>query len=254
MLALLLSLASHVPAVPPRADDFHWKGRIPAGQAIEIRGINGGIRAAAGSGPEVEVTAVKHAHKSNPDDVKIEVVTHADGGVTICAVYPGRHGSTNSCDAGGHGDNNMEDNDVSVEFTVTVPGGVRLVATTVNGDVGADNLGAQVEATTVNGSVDVSTRGAAEATTVNGSIRVRMGTVMTDDATFTTVNGDITVSMPAGLACDFEANTVNGSIESAFPVTVSGRMKPTSVRGTIGTGGKQLKLTTVNGSIALQKS
>jgi len=31
-------------------------------------------------------------------------------------------------------------------------------------------------------------------------------------------------------------------------------MKPTSMRGTIGAGGKQLKLTTVNGSIELQKS
>jgi len=253
MLALLLSLATHVPAVPPRADDFHWKGRIPAGQTIEIRGINGSIRAASGSGPEVEVTAVKHARKSDPEEVKIEVVTHG-GGVTICAVYPARHGRTNSCEPGGHGHNDMEDNDVSVEFTVTVPNGVRLVAATVNGDVGADNLGAEVEASTVNGSIDVATRGAAEATTVNGSIRVRMGAVMTGDASFTTVNGNIAVSFPSGLACNFEANTVNGSIESAFPVTVTGRMKPTSMRGTIGAGGKELKLTTVNGSIQLMKS
>lgn len=253
MLALLLSLAYHVPVAPPRADDFHWKGKIPAGQTIEIRGINGGIRATAGTGPEVEVTGVKHARKSNPDDVKIEVVTSASG-VTICAVYPGRHGRTNSCEAGGHGDNNTEDNDVSVEFTVTVPDGVQLVASTVNGDVGANSLGSHVEATTVNGSIDVTTKGAAEATTVNGSIRVRMGTSMTADAEFTTVNGDITVSFPTGLSCDFEANTVNGSIESAFPVTVTGRMKPTSMRGTIGAGGKQLKLSTVNGSIELQKS
>lgn len=253
MLALLLSLASHATVVPPRADDFHWKGKIPAGQTIEIRGINGAIRAASGSGPEVEVSAVKHARKSDPDDVKIEVVTHA-GGVTICAVYPGRHGRTNSCEPGGGHDNNIDDNDVEVEFTVTVPDGVQLVAATVNGDVGADNLGSHVEATTVNGSVDVTTRGAAEATTVNGSIRVRMGATMTADADFSTVNGDITVSFPAGLACDFDASTVNGSIESAFPVTVSGRMKPTNMRGTIGAGGKDLKLTTVNGSIHLMKS
>src|SRR2546430_12779216 len=53
---------------------------------------NGDIDAVAGSG-EVEVTAVKHAHRSDPDEVKIQVVQHEDG-VTICAVYPRDRKST----------------------------------------------------------------------------------------------------------------------------------------------------------------
>jgi len=51
-----------------------------------IKGVSGDIRAVASSG-DVEVTAAKHARRSDPDDVKIEVVEHEDG-VTICAVYP----------------------------------------------------------------------------------------------------------------------------------------------------------------------
>src|SRR3989441_7522539 len=64
--------------------EFHWKGTVAPGKAIEIKGVNGDVRASAGSG-DVEVTAVKRARKSDPDEVKIEVVQH-EGGVTICAV------------------------------------------------------------------------------------------------------------------------------------------------------------------------
>ena len=86
-LAGLASLAAGALLPLERAaaqTEFHWKGRIASGKAIEIRGVNGDVRAVAGSG-ETEVTAVKHAHRSDPDEVKIEVVED-EGGVTICAV------------------------------------------------------------------------------------------------------------------------------------------------------------------------
>src|SRR5213596_822878 len=87
-LLTLLTTAAAL-ALAPRAasaqGEFHWKGKIAPGKSIEIKGVNGDVRAVAGSG-DVEVTAVKHARKSDPDDVKIEVVPHEDG-VTICAVY-----------------------------------------------------------------------------------------------------------------------------------------------------------------------
>ena len=62
-------------------------GPLAAGQAVEIKGVNGGIDARAGDGAEVEVSAVKNGPPQRPDAVKIEVVEHADG-VTVCAVYP----------------------------------------------------------------------------------------------------------------------------------------------------------------------
>ena len=68
-------------------EEFHWTGKVAAGQAIEIKGVNGGIAATGAAGGEVEVTAVKKGRKSDPAEVKVEVVEHA-GGVTICAVYP----------------------------------------------------------------------------------------------------------------------------------------------------------------------
>ena len=236
-------------------DEFKWHGKVPSGGAIEIRGINGSIHAAGTSGGEVEVAAKKHARKSDPAEVEIKVVEHSRG-VTICAIYPSRRASRpNECLPGGGGHNETRDNDVEVDFEVRVPAGVRLVGATVNGEVSAESLDADVEATTVNGGVIVSTRGLVEAATVNGSITATMGRAdWKGPLEFTTVNGAITLTLPSGVGAELRAETVNGSIDSDFPVTVQGRVNPSRLRGTIGEGGRELSLTTVNGSIRLRKA
>src|SRR4029077_13914206 len=211
------------------------------------------VRAVAGSG-DVEVTAVKHARRSDPDEVKIEVVQHEDG-VTICAVYPSDRRRENTCATGDGAHTNVHNNDVLVDFTVRVLAGVRFIGNTVNGDVSAADLSSDVEANTVNGSIRISTAGYAEAQTVNGEIVASIGRAMWNDALeFRTVNGGITLDLPASLSTEVRAKTVNGDIQTDFPLMVTGRLGPRSVRGTIGSGGRRLALETVNGSIRLRKS
>jgi len=69
------------------AQDFSWKGRVATGKRLEVKGVNGDITAMFASGNEIEVTAEKRSRRSDPDEVEIRVIEHADG-VTICAVYP----------------------------------------------------------------------------------------------------------------------------------------------------------------------
>src|SRR5205085_2514603 len=77
---------------------------------------------------------------------------------------------------------------------------------TVNGEVEAHDLGADVEAYTVNGSIHVSTSGVARAHTVNGSITAVMGRAdWSDELEFKTVNGGIDLTFPAGLSAEVEA-------------------------------------------------
>ena len=251
---VLLSLVT-VCATPVAAQgDFHWKGKIAAGKEIEIKGVNGDVRAVAGGGGETEVTATKHAKRSDPDEVKIEVVEH-EGGVTICAVYPSDGRRANECRAGEGGHMSTRENDVVVEFTVHVPAGVKFVGKTVNGEVEAASLGGDVEASTVNGGIHISTSGYAAATTVNGSIVAAMGKASwTDGVEFRTVNGGITLDLPPGLSAEVRAETVNGEIFTDFPLMVTGRLGPRRVTGTIGSGGRQLALSTVNGNIRLRKT
>ena len=233
---------------------FEWSSAIAAGKAIEIKGVNGKISATAASGREVEVRATKRAHKSDPDEVTIEVIEHEDG-VTICAKYPSVRGKENECGPGDEGHMSTHDNDVEVEFEVRVPAGVRLVAHTVNGGIEASDLRGPVDAETVNGEVEVSTSGYASAQTVNGSIVVSMGmTAWREPLSFGTVNGEIRITVPAGLDADVRAETMNGSIHTDFPVTVQGRFNRRHLKGAIGKGGQRLELETLNGSIALRSA
>ena len=252
-VALLAALTLGV--APAAGQDFHWTGKLARGQRLEIKGVNGSIRAMAAAGDQIDVTARKTSRRSDPEEVKIDVVPF-DGGVTICAVYPTppRARRENSCESGHRWSSSNDDNDVRVDFTVKLPAGLAFDGRTVNGDVEAEGLGGDVHVSTVNGSVDASTTGRAEATTVNGSIRVAMGRAdWSNEAEFTTVNGGITLTLPADVATEVRAQTVNGDFETDFPLTVSGRFGPRHLNGTIGQGGRMLKLTTVNGSIRLRK-
>jgi hypothetical protein len=246
-------LLASVAAAPAAAQDtWNWRKVIPAGRAIEIKGINGNVVATAATGSEVEVVARKSAERSDPADVTIEVVEH-EGGVTICAMYPSRE-RENECLPGARGRSNSRDNDVQVDFEVRVPRGVLFTGKTVNGRVRATGMTADVIATTVNGSVNVSTTGLAQASTVNGGITVRMGRAnWTNDLKFATVNGGITIELPGDLHADVSASTVNGALSSDWPMTVRGRWGPKHMNGKIGNGGRELSLETVNGDIELRR-
>lgn len=252
----LFTFALLVAAAPLAAQDFHWTGHLAAGKRLEIKGVNGAIRAAATTGDQIDVSARKIGRHSDPDEVEIKVVPFEDG-VTICAVYPtprrARH--ENSCEPGDEWSSSTDNNDVEVDFTVKLPAGVDFVGRTVNGDLEADDLGADADVSTVNGSVDVSAAGHVEAATVNGSIRASMGrSDWQSIAKFSTVNGGITLTLPANLSADVRAETVNGDLETDFPLTVTGKFGPRHLRGTIGSGGRSLELSTVNGSIRLRKA
>jgi hypothetical protein len=232
-----------------QGDNWNWHGRLAQGKTLEIRGINGDVIAGPAGGDEIEVTAVKHGRRSDPADVRIEVVENANG-VTICAVYPG---DNNRCEPGG-GHMNTRNNDVEVRFAVKVPRGVRYEGYTVNGDAEALGMTGDVSIATVNGSARLETQGGeASANTVNGSVTATVHAMGQRPMRFETVNGGVTLTLPAGLDADLEASTVNGAIDTDFPVQVTGRMTPRHLAGTIGHGGRRLHVSTVNGSVQLRK-
>jgi hypothetical protein len=235
--------------------DFQWRGQLTSGQTVEVKGINGDIRAVPSSTTDVEVTATKSARRSNPAGVRIEVLPHP-GGVTICAVYPDVPGrEPNRCESGSNSHSQTRDNDTTVRFDAHIPVGVKFVGRTVNGGVEADSLNGDAEGYTVNGSVKLSTTGLALASTVNGSLNLSMGRAdWPNGAKFSTVNGGITLRLPSYLAAQLNASTVNGDISSDFPITVTGQVSRRRLTGTIGNGGPELTLSTVNGGINLLKA
>ena len=149
---LVLSLtAAAATGLVGQSSDFDWRGRLQPGHTIEIRGVNGDIRAEASPDASVRVMADRHGRRSDPSSVRIEVVEHG-GGVTICAVYPTPRNARqeNECRPGG-GTNNTSNNDVQVDFVVQVPANVRFAGPAggiVLGSIAGASAGTTDEGTT----------------------------------------------------------------------------------------------------------
>jgi DUF4097 and DUF4098 domain-containing protein YvlB len=103
----------------------------------------------------------------------------------------------------------------------------------------------------VNGDVSVETRsGTVSGETVNGSVDATMGSGGTGDMRFRTVNGSITINGPTPLNADVSLSTLNGSIDSKYTLNFDRRRRHAD--GTVGSGGRQLSASTINGSITLR--
>ena len=253
------------------ADTWRWDGRVDAGRWMNVFNVNGSVDFAPSPDNMVHLLAEKRANGREMDDIHYEVV-QAGGNVTICAIW----NNSSRCEDGGvqsfQRDGNNE-NHSNVRITVQVPRAVRVGAHSVNGGVSVRDVGAEVrantvnggvkvrnaagpvKATTVNGGVDVTTTaGPVTAETVNGNVDARMASLQgDDDMTFKTVNGSVTIYVPARFDGTFRFDTVHGGIDSDFPMTLSGRWGPRHAAGTIGNGGRDIKASSVNGSIELRK-
>ena len=251
----VLSFFLALPLVAAAAD-YEWRGGLGAGKRVEIKGVNGSITASLAPGGQVEVVAKKSAKRSDPNSVEIRMVESAEG-ITFCAVYPSGDwfGRQNTCEPGKSGRNSVRDNDVKVDFLVKIPAGVSLRGVNVNGDVSAQGLKSDLDLSTVNGRIQASTTGTAVAGTVNGGIEVAMGQVSwSGTQKFSTVNGSIELTLPSTASTEVRASTVNGSISSEFPLTVEGKFMGRRINGRIGNGGREMELSTVNGSIRLKRA
>jgi hypothetical protein len=240
----------------PRRTGKGWtyRAQLSSGQLLSVRNMRGSITVEAARGDSLEVTAVKTFSGSDPGSVRVVTVPTSDG-VAICALWGdrdegGRCGPGDDYKAG-----NAHDNDVGVQFTVRLPRGVRIRATTVTGAVRVTGATAPVVAGSVDGSVVAETmQGPVQAYSVNGSVLATVrGFGDTGAVKLTTVNGSVTLELPAELDATVSANTINGSIASDFPLTMTGKLVAHHAAGVIGEGGRRVELNAVNGSVRLKR-
>jgi DUF4097 and DUF4098 domain-containing protein YvlB len=260
---------------------FVWTGRIADGGTLTIKNIVGDISVIEASGDRVEVRAAKRTRGRDPGDVTFDVNESASS-ATICTVYRGE----SACDEGNF--NNVR---ISVNYTIAMPRGLRLRASTGNGELSVDKAGSEVDlrtgngaihigqtegrvtATTGNGDLEVESAkgpvrvnsgngrifvstasGPVSAHTGNGDVEVRMKALSTDaDMDFRSGSGAIRVTLPADFNGEFEASTGNGELRSDFEIKVTGRFDPQHIRGVIGKGGRLIRLQTGNGRLEIRK-
>lgn len=234
-------------------EPWTYSAALPAQHTLWVRNISGSISVEAADGETVEVRAERTFKHSAVDSVRI-LVTETPQGLTVCAVWPGK---PVRCGPDGRyiTDGSFEGNDVAVVFAVRLPRGVKLDASTINGDIDITGASAPVGAGTVNGDVIVEALlGPVRATTVNGDVRAMIrGFAGPGEVNLKTVNGDAFVELPATLDAIVDGHTVAGNISTDFPLSVSGKFASHALTGTLGKGGRKIHLTTVTGDVEVRK-
>jgi putative adhesin len=241
-------------------DAFSWSDELAPGSTVHLRTMNGSVTVRGTAESQTHVQGIKRWRHGRDRDVRFVAARSGDD-VYLCAIWTRR---------GGHcGDQRYAPSparwlaifslfrrrsDMAASFEAMLPAGVHVDASTVNGRVTITETGGDVKAGTVNGDIRASTMGGALALkTINGSIRARAASLAKDaPIDLETVNGSVRAELPSPLDADVQLSTVNGSITTDFPVALSGRASTRELRGTVGGGGRPVKLKTVNGSVELK--
>ena len=289
LVALVPSLSA-AQVVGRDAEVFTRTEQVARGEWFNYYGAIGDVTVTEGTGTTVEFRAEKILRSGRVTDIAFEIRRTGEG-VTICAIFEDDECTDNGLRSDRRRNWSRNFRPPSLNVTIRVPAGVRLRAHSGNGDVSVTGAHAELVARSGNGRVRVSgTAGEVEAASGNGEVTVenvrgpvsansgngdvRVTTVLgpvsarsgngdllvrmtelraTDDMEFTTGNGRIEVTVPEGFNADIDASTGNGGIRTDFPIQVSGRISKTRLRGTIGQGGRRLRLVTGNGEIELRR-
>jgi hypothetical protein len=290
--ALLVLPIAFAAAQTPDDSAPVFKGQVSEGSWLRVRTLKGNVQVREGTGRDVVVTARRRYTGRGSGGITFNVVRDGSN-VTVCAMWE----RTRQCDADGYEsrsgrDWNRDGSDAgSADFIVELPRGIKLVASTGNGQIEIRNAGSEVEATSGNGrvtvdgagsSVEVSSgngdvevdraggfvkansgngdirvttaRGPVSANTGNGRIDVDMASVPRDgDMDFNTGNGSITVDLPADISAVVEANVSYNNFTTDFPIEVPAHWNSRRIEGTIGSGGRRIHFSTGNGRITLRK-
>ena len=233
-----LSFAAHASG----SATFYWEGESVTALSIEL--IKGDIVIRPSPNNRIEISAVKRGRDAEVRQVKLELEENSSE-ISIRAVYPARKSR------------DEPKTRVEIDFEVRLPPGVRLIGRTEVGNIDALHLSNPVRATSVVGDIRISTSSHAEAKTTNGDIEVSMGhTAWSGTLDFRTTNGNIALEIPRSSNVEISATSTNGEFDTdIFPVEGNRYGIPGArIRGKLGTGGRGLKLRTVNGDLKLSGS
>lgn len=259
-----------------------WQGRLSDGGVLTVKNIVGDISVIESRDDRVEVRAEKRTRgRADPGAVSFDV-REGPSSATICTVYRGE----SACENG-----RFTDTRVVVRYTIAMPRGVRLRASTGNGRLSVERAGGQVELSTGNGAIHVgetdgsvtastgngdleiegahgpvhassgngrifvsTASGPVSASTGNGDIDVRMQALSTDaDMDFSSGSGAVRITLPPDFNGDVDASTGSGDLRTDFAIKLTGRLDPQHMRGTIGSGGRVIRLSTGSGRLEIRK-
>jgi hypothetical protein len=273
LLPVLAAAQRHREDRPWRVEDrekidrnFSFTGGDP--HKLLVDNISGYVHVTGTSASQVQVSVAKHigadssaALADAKKDVKLDI-TQQGNFVRLYVDGPFRNDN---------GTNYRGDDyygyRVTFDYDIQVPYDTELVLKTVNaGDIEVRKTTGDFTINGVNGGIDVQEMsGAGTIRTVNGPVKAAFTRNPAKPCEFRSVNGPLDVYLQPGLNADLDFHTVNGGVYTDFDVmtrpvqanaqNVNGRVlyrvDRRDMAARAGSGGPDLKFSTVNGAIRL---
>ena len=218
--------------------------KVKEGATVELREPNGRIRVEAGDGDEVVVNATKvvkgpseEAAKAALADVIIKEVATADR-VEI---------DSTSSSAG-----------ISfrlsrrVDYDVRMPRTGQLTIKSTNGEIRVIAIAGFGKIEAVNGDIELTgMEKGVDVDAVNGRVQVEMAAIGDGGVRCKTTNGQIILTLPASAKATLAARVTNGVVHTENLTVQSTESSHRRLDGTIGGGGPEIRLDTMNGEVRI---
>jgi hypothetical protein len=229
---------------------------------LAVSNQNGSITVHAWDSPKVVLdcrTVVTAANEQDARDwlkkVRVTITRHSPEKITVETERPDEEGR-------GMFSFFFGERPVSrVDYRIKVPRQAIMRLASVNGSLEIVGPAGQVNSNTVNGSIMITEAACpVQAETVNGQVELSFVPVFDSSAAGTwlarlsSINGSVTIRLPSGVGADITASTLNGSIHSDFHLPLEQEIVGASAAESIGGGGPEIVLETLNGSIRILES
>ena len=210
---------------------------------LEIREPNGRITVEATDGNEIQVSATRVARGATEEAAKAaaEKIEIRD------SVSPDRVQIDSTA-----GQQASNDHQRHVDYDVKVPRSISLKITATNSAIEVKSVTGLVKVDAVNSDINLAgvERGA-DVTTVNGRVVVNLANVGADGVRIKSTNGAIEVGVPSSGKATFAARVTNGAVEVENLQIQTTEKDHRRLEGTIGGGGPDIRLETMNGLIKI---
>jgi hypothetical protein len=144
---------------------------------------------------------------------------------------------------------------VSVDYQIKLPRWLRKIEIdAINSNIRMIGLSGNISVEVKSGSVElVGVSGKVRARAINGKISASLDRWADQGVELSSVNGSIELHLPTGTNADLEASTLSGRIEAQGLSSVKSerRFVGQKAEGSIGSGGPNIKVRTINGDIKL---
>ena len=225
---------------------WHKTYTLDANGRVEIGNVNGKIRVEASDGNTVDVTALKKARGSTPEQAKASLErvsimeTAIPGSVKVETKIARLQGIV------------FNGGNLQVEYTVKVPVGAEVRLNTVNGGIEIAGLKGRVTAETTNGGIEArGLSGQLHASTTNGGLDIDLESVAEGGVRLECTNGGIRVRLPRDAKATISAKVANGGISQDLPIEATGDNSRRRLEGRMNGGGPRLEIEGTNGGITL---